>query len=206
MLGISEGEAQLFLEMEHRLQKYLLGETKTYDALWMEYSGKCIDLEEILRRAHQPEMKIYQDFGQGFSEETSYVMEVKEDFYGRRRFVLTLPQGVCALRLDPCEEPCMVTVNRILGECGGSYELNLGHNGKAYEKSILYTTTDPQILIDGIVPGTAMIHVDITVENLKEETSYVWMKLLERAEKCDRIESSKPYRLMKKIKNLIKKG
>ena len=63
-----------------------------------------------------------------------------------------------------------------------------------------------QILIDGIVPGTAMIHVDITVECLKEETSYVWMKLLERVEKCDRIESSKPYRLMKKIKNLIKKG
>lgn len=206
MLGISEGEQKLFLEMEHRLQKYLLGNTKTYDALWMEYSGKCIDLKEILRRAHQSEMKIYQDFGQGFSEENSYVMEASEDFYGRRRFVLTLPQGICAVRLDPCEEPCMVTINRILGECGGSYELNVGHNGKAYEKSILYTTKDPQILIGGIVPGTAMIHVDITVEYLKEETSFVWMKLLERAEKCDRIESSKPYRLMKKIKNLIKKG
>lgn len=205
ILGITEAEQERFLEMEHQLQLYLLGDTKTMDALQYEYAGKIIDLKEILHRAHQPELKIYQDFGQGFSEENSYVLEVKEDFYGRRRFTLTVPQGVTALRLDPCEEPCMVTVNRILGECGGSYELSLGHNGKAYEKSILYTTTDPQILISGIVPGTGQIHVDVTVEYLKEETSYVWMKLLEKAEKCDRIEASKPYRLMKKIKNLLKK-
>ena len=206
ILGITESEQQRFLEMEHQLQLHLLGDTKTMAALQHEYAGKIIDLGEILHRAHQTDMKIYQDFGQGFSEENSYVLETKEDFYGRRRLTLNLPQGVTNLRLDPCEEPCMVTVNRILGECGGSYELTLGHNGKAYEKSILYTTVDPQIMIGGIVPGTGQIHVDVTVEYLKEETSYVWMKLLERAEKCDRIESSKPYRLMKKIKNLLKKG
>ena len=206
ILGITEAEQERFLEMEHQLQLYLLGETKTMDALQHEYAGKIIDLKEILHRAHQPEMKIYQDFGQGFSEENSYVLEAEEDFYGGRRFTLSVPQGVTAIRLDPCEEPCMVTINRILGECGGSYELSLGHNGKAYEKSILYTTTDPQILISGIVPGTGQIHVDVTVEYLKEETSYVWMKLLEKAEKCDRIEASKPYRLMKKIKHLVKKG
>lgn len=206
MLGITEGEENIFLDMEHRLQVYLLGGTKTMAALWQEYAGKTIDLEEILRRAHQPEMKVYQDFGQGFSETNSYLLEAEEDFYGRRRFVLTLPQGVTGLRIDPCEEPCQVTVNRILGECGGSYELNISHNGKAYEKSILYTTTDPQIVLSGIVPGTGQIRVDITVEYLKEETSFMWMKMLERAEKCDRIEASKPYKLMKKIKNLLKKG
>ena len=206
MLGITESDQQRFLEMEHRLQLHLLGDTKTMAALQHEYAGKLIDMKELLYRAHQPEMKIYQDFGQGFSEENSYVMEVKDDFYGRRRFVLNIPQGVTALRLDPCEEACQVTVNRILGECGGSYELALGHNGKGYEKSILYTTTDPQILISGIVPGTSQIHVDITVEHLKEETSYVWMKLLERCEKLDRIEASKPYKLLKKVKNLVKKG
>ena len=206
MLGITAGEQEKFLEWEHQLQLHLLGDTKTMDALQYEYAGKIIDMKELLYRAHQPEMKIYQDFGQGFSEENSYMLEAKEDFYGRRRFTLVVPQGVTALRLDPCEEPCMVTVNRILGECGGSYELNLGHNGKAYEKSILYTTSDPQILINGIVAGTGQIHVDITVEYLKEETSFAWMKMLEKAEKCDRIEASKPYRLMKKIKNLVKKG
>ena len=206
MLGITEADQERFLEMEHRLQMHLLGDTKTMDALQHEYAGKIIDMKELLYRAHQPEMKIYQDFGQGFSEENSYVMEVKDDFYGRRRFVLNIPQGVTALRLDPCEEACQVTMNRILGECGGSYELALGHNGKGYEKSILYTTTDPQILISGIVPGTSQIHVDITVEHLKEETSYVWMKLLERCEKLDRIEASKPYKLLKKVKNLVKKG
>ena len=206
MIGISEGEQQQFLQWEHQLQLHLLGDTKTMAALQHEYAGKVIDLKELLYRAHQPEMKIYQDFGQGFSEENSYMLDVPEDFYGRRRFTLNIPPSVTAIRLDPCEEPCQVTVNRILGECAGSYEPVIGHNGKGYEKSILYTTTDPQILISGIVPGTSQIHVDMTVEYLKEETSYVWMKLLEKAEKCDRIEASKPYRLMKKIKNLLKKG
>ncbi len=206
IIGISQGEEQLFLQMEHRLQRYLLGSTKTMAALWQEYAGKTMDLREILKRAHRPEMKIYEDFGQGFSEENSCVLEAEEDFYGRRRLTISLPQGVTAVRLDPCEEPCMVTVNRILGECSGSYELKMTHNGKAYEKSILYTTTDPQLIITGIVPGTGQLHVDLTVEYLKEETGYAWMKLLERAEKCDRIEASGPYRLMKKIKNLIKKG
>lgn len=206
LVGITEEEQKRFLEWEHELQLHLLGDTKTMAGLQHEYAGKIIDMKELLYRAHQSEMKIYQDFGQGFSEENSYILEAEEDFYGRRRFTLQVPQGVTALRLDPCEEPCQVTINRLLGECGGSYELSLGHNGKAYEKSILYTTTDPQILISGIVPGTGQIHVDMTVEYLKEETSFVWMKLLEKAEKCDRIEDSKPYRLMKKIKNLLKKG
>ncbi len=206
MLGISEEEQQRFLEMEHQLQRHLLGDTKTMDALQQEYAGKVMDLKELLSRAHTLEMKVYQDFGQGFSEENAYVVEEAEDFYGRRRVTLTVPSGVTALRLDPCEEPCMVTVNRILGECGGSYELTLGHNGKSYENSILYTTSDPQLLISGIVPGTGQIHADITVEKLKEETGYVWMKLLQKAEKCDRIESSKPYRLLKKIKDIVKKG
>lgn len=206
MIGISEGEQQQFLQWEHQLQLHLLGDTKTMAALQHEYAGKVIDLKEILYRAHQPEMKIYQDFGQGFSEENSYVLEAPEDFYGRRRFTLNLPMGVTSVRLDPCEEPCQVTVNRVLGECNGSYEIIIGHNGKKYDQSILYTTTDPQVLISGIVPGTSQIHVDMTVEYIKEETSYVWMKLLEKSEKLDRIEASKPYRLMKKIKKLLKKG
>lgn len=205
-LGITDGEGEIFLEMEHRLQLYLLGGTKTMDALAYEYAGKVMDLGEILHRGHASEMKIYLDFGKGFSEADSYVAEADEDFYGRRKLTLSLPQGVTGLRIDPCEEPCMVTVNRILGECGGSYEVSLDHNGRAYEKSILYTTTDPQILITGIVPGTSQLHVDVTVDFIKEETGYVWMKLLERAQKCDRIEGSKPYRLLKKIKKFVKKG
>lgn len=200
MLSISEKEELLFDEMEHRLQLYLLGGTKTREALEKEYGGKSIDVKEILRRAHQPEMKVYEDRGQGFCEKDSYELEAEEDFYGRRRFTLHLSPEVVALRLDPCEQPCMVTVNRILGECSGSYELTLTHNGKAYEKAILYSTTDPQIILNNIVPGTGEIHLDLTVEYLKEETVYGWMKLLERAEKYDRIEKSKPYRWLKKIK------
>ena len=206
ILNITEKEQNEFSVMEHQLQMYLLGNTKTMDALQLEYAGKIINLKQILQKAHQTEMKVYQDFGQGFSEENAYVMEAAEDFYGRRRFTLPLPPNVTAVRLDPCEEPCVVSVHRLLGECGGTYDMAMSHNGKSYEKSIFYTTTDPQLMITGIVPGTSQIHVDVTVEYLKEETSFLWMEVLQKAERCDRIEASKPYQLMKKIKNLLKKG
>ena len=206
MASITEGEAQVFTEMEHRLQKFLLGGTKTMAALQQAYAGKVMDVKELLYRAHLPEMKIYYDVGQGFSEENSEIIEAEEDFYGRRRLTLTLPANVTALRIDPCEQACMVNVHRIAGECAGAYEPVISHNGKAYKQSILYTTTDPQMIIAGIVPGTGQLHVDFTVEYLKEENVYQWMELLTKAEKCDRMEASKLFKWMKKIKNLVKKG
>ncbi|MGN0334328.1 MAG: hypothetical protein ACI4DV_01520 [Lachnospiraceae bacterium] len=206
MFDISVEEEEIFEKMEHSLQLYLLGGTKTMAQLRREYAGKVISFEELMKKAHQQEMKVYLDYGEGFSEMHSFVLEVPEDYYGRRRFHIPLPQGVRAVRLDPCEEACMVSCNRILGECNGSYEPAVSHNGRSYEKSILFTSSDPQLILTGIVPGSSQIHVDVTVEYPGEESIYVWMKMLEKAEKCDRILASKPYRMMKKLKDLLKKG
>lgn len=206
MLGITEGEEKLFAEMEHRLQLYILGGTQTYAEYYMEHAGKTIRLLELLKKAHEPEMKVYFDCGEGFSEENSTVLEVEEDFYGRRRFDIPLAGNVTvAVRLDPCEEPCQLVLNRITGECNGAYEPVISHNGKEYDKSVLYTTHDPQLVISGIVPGSSALHLDITVEHIKEETAYTLMKLFNKAEKCERIEASAPYRLLKKIKGIFKK-
>lgn len=206
IVGISAEEERIFAEMEHRLQLFLLGGTETIEAYHQQHEGKTIVLSEILHKAHQPEMKIYFDYGNGFSEEHSQLLEVQEDFYGRRRWNVLLPSGVTAVRLDPCEEMCQVMVNRMEGECGGSYPLAYTHNGRAFGNSVVYTTKDPQLLIENIVSGSSEIHFDLTVEYLKEETAYTLMKILQKAEKCVRLEASFPYRILKKIKEMIKKG
>lgn len=205
MLGITQGEEMLFAEMEHRLQLFILGDTQTFAQYYGEQAGKTIYLRELLHKAHRPEMKIYFDLGAGFSEENCRIVEAAEDFYGRRRFDIPLCAGVTAVRIDPCEEMCQLAIHRIAGECGGAYEPEYTHNGRAFENYVLYTTDDPQLVIGGIVPGSSVLHIDLTVEYVKEETAYALMKLLEKAEKCARIESSAPYRLLKKIKE-IKKG
>ena len=76
---MKEKEQNEFSEMEHQLQLYLLGDTKTMDALQLEYAGKIINLKQVLQKAHQPEMKVYQDFGHGFSEETADSL-LQQDF------------------------------------------------------------------------------------------------------------------------------
>ena len=58
-------------------------------------------------------------------------------------------------------------VRRLLGELNGTYPLEYTHNGRELEKEgILYTTTDPQIHISGIVPGTGRLCAELTVEEL----------------------------------------
>lgn len=82
-------------------------------------------------------------------------METEADKEGNVRLELLLPADIRGLRLDPAEAPCLVKIKRILGELGGSYNPGWSHNGRELEQQgILYTTTDPQIVISGLVEGT----------------------------------------------------
>ena len=78
-------------------------------------------------------------------------METEADKEGNVRLELLLPADIRGLRLDPAETPCLVKIKRILGELGGSYDPGWSHNGRELEQQgILYTTTDPQIVISGL--------------------------------------------------------
>lgn len=203
LFDITKEEKEIFETMEHRLQKYLLGTTKTMNGLWQESGGKVIPLGDLMNKVRESKWKVYYDRGQGFSEQDSKIIDTKADFYGRRRCSLVLPGDVCALRLDPGEEACVVTVNRICGECQGSYEALWKHNGRSWKNQIFYTTADPQIIISELVPGTSEVHIDLTITYPGEENLYGWMEILQKAENYDRISKSKFYGIMKKIKHLF---
>ena len=111
-----------------------------------------------------------------------------------------------ALRLDPAEHTCLVKVRRLLGELNGTYPLSWTHNGRELEQEgILYTTTDPQIQIQGIVPGTGRIYAELTVEELHPDTAYACMNLLNRVRSAERLLESAPFRFLKKLKKSMKR-
>lgn len=205
-LGISPEEEQLFEEMEHHFQLWLLDGTITIGARYLSTAGRTISLEEMTAFAKKNRIQVYVDRGGGISEADSFWAETCPDKRGITHLELLLPEGTKGLRIDPAESTCLVKVKRILGELGGSYELTYVHNGRELEQQgILYTTVDPQITVTNLVEGTSRVYLELSVEELHPDTAYACMNLLNRVRAAERITQSSPFRFLKKIKHMVKR-
>lgn len=205
-LGITSQEEQIFEEMEHHFQLWLLDGTVTIGARYLATAGRTIPLEQMVETARKNRMQVYTDTGNGFSEAESFWIDTEPDKNGVIHLELLLPAGVKALRLDPAEGCCLVKIKRFLGELGGTYPIAYVHNGRELEEQgILYTTTDPQITAPQIVEGTGRIYAEMTVEELYPDTAYACMNLLNRVRAAERIYRSGPFRLLKKLKRIIRR-
>ncbi len=200
-MGISPEEEALFAGMEHHFQLWLLDDTKTIEARYLETAGRAVTLAEMMKAVKKNRFQIYVDTGNGFSEAESFWIDTEPDKRGVVHLELLLPAGAKGLRIDPCEQTCLVKVKRLLGELGGSYALEYIHNGRELEdQGILYTTTDAQITVTNLVEGTGRVYAELTVEELLPDTAYACMNLLNRVRAAERISGSAPFRLLKKIK------
>ena len=204
--GISSEEEQIFEKMEHHFQLWLLDGTRTIGARYLATAGRTITLEEMLKNVKKNRIQVYMDTGSGFSEAESLWIRTEPDKHGVIHLELLLPSGTRGLRLDPAECTCLVKVKRLLGELGGTYTLEYTHNGRELEEEgILYTTTDPQICITNLVPGTGRIYAELTVEELHPDTAYACMNLLNRVRSAERLYGSAPFRFLKRLKKAIGK-
>lgn len=205
-MGISEQEERIFEEMEHHFQLWLLDGTVTIGAQYAQTAGKTLLLSQLLRDAQKDRIQIYTDTGAGFSEQESQWIETEPDKHGVIRMEVHLPSGTKAVRIDPAETACLVKVRRLVGELGGSYEPHWYHNGRELEQEgILYTTSDPQILLPQIVEGTGKLYAEFTVQELSADTAYACMHLLNRVRAAERIYGSTPFKFLKKLKNVLRK-
>lgn len=204
-MGISPEEEALFAGMEHHFQRWLLDGTVTIGARYLATAGRTIRLPEMTAYAKKDQIQIYTDTGSGFQESESFRIRTEPDKQGITHAELLLPEGVCALRLDPAETPCLVKVRRLLGELEGSYPLSFVHNGRELEdQGILYTTTDPQITVPELVPGTRRVYAELTIQELYPDTAYACMNLLNRVRAAERLYRTGLFRFLKKIKRLLR--
>ena len=151
-------------------------------------------------------MQVYLDRGEGFSEADSFWMDAEPDKKGIIHMELALPAGTKGLRIDPAETTCLIKIKRLLGELNGSYPLEYLHNGRELEEEgILYTTSDPNITVTNLVCGTARVYLEMTVQELYPDTAYACMNLLNRVRAAERLYQTGAFRMLKKIKRLLKK-
>lgn len=104
-------------------------------------------------REHRNRIQIYEDFGEGFSEETSYFLlkgyEEKQPFLAE----LPLKAGLSALRIDPSLDYCMVRVIKfeIDGKAVSLHQENVAVNGIFLsDDTLVFDTEDSNIMLTSL--------------------------------------------------------
>ena len=152
-LGVTPAEAEEYREKELKFQKMVTGKRKSMGEIRAAMGTYAVDavklldghLQEILNKRIQ----IYEDRGNGFSEENSYYLpDVYTDEY-KIEAEIAFDGNVTALRIDPADKSCMV---KITGLCLNGQEVSLSKkilqtNGKTVKDgTYVFVTSDPNLV------------------------------------------------------------
>jgi precorrin-6B methylase 2 len=154
-LSITEEEAETYKTMELDFQKFVTGNRSSMSEMRHLLGRQLIEpvkwLEHHEDPAHVRRFQVYEDRGDGYSEENSYFVA---DAYGEDDTVevdLTVSRNVKVLRLDPCMDSCMVVIESMTWN-GRPIPLRNKRivvvNGTVGKRGILaFPTKDPNINI-----------------------------------------------------------
>ena len=114
-LGISEMDAEQYRQQEMKFQKYVTGKRMSMAEIREAIGQPVYTLADLpLRTPSQKQIdrvQIYEDMGEGFTEENSFFLEGTET--PEKEVQLTVKEGIKALRIDPCSDYCIVRIKDI---------------------------------------------------------------------------------------------
>lgn len=151
-LGISAEEAQKYQEQELEFQKFVTGKRNSMSEMRdligyrvirpMDWVEKIVVAQDVLK------LQVYEDFGQGYSEEKSYFVT---DAFATDKYIETqiaVPDNVIAIRIDPLMSSCVLKIKELnfngkpINYRNKRYVLT---NGKMATDSFIFATEDPNI-------------------------------------------------------------
>lgn len=169
-LSITESDAERFREQEMDFQRFVTGNRMSMSQMRDKIGYRLMTPQKWLERFQDSEsvnrVQVYEDRGNGFSEEASYF--VKDAYRGEQYIELEIPVdgNVHVLRIDPGFDSCMVKIQEMTFN-GVAVPYNrkeklfgkkvLYSNGKSCpsleEKagcgpSFVFDTTDPNLYLD----------------------------------------------------------
>lgn len=174
IFGISDKEKEAYLKMEECFQKYIISKIVPIRDMYSVISKGAIKLDDILMQKtkleEEKKVKIYFDYGNGFSESDSQWVYEKDKENGIKRITVGVKNGTKGLRIDPSEHACLVRVDRIVGKADCLYEMEYETNGiKVGEGVYLFDDTDPWIYVRNFREGTREFYFDMTKEQLDQD-------------------------------------
>ena len=124
----------------------------------------------FLEEEHRNRIQIYEDCGEGFSEENSYFIQKGYTEKTRLTVELLAKAGRRALRIDPSLDYCIVTVHKLLvgGKPVSLRNQNVKLNGNLIsDNTIVFATQDPNITLlhlEGLSAGSGDTSVKAVFE------------------------------------------
>lgn len=190
-LGITQADADYFREQEIDFQKFVTGQHKAMAEIRNLIGCRLIEpvkwLDKFEDSKDANRVQIYEDLGNGFSEDNSYF--VKEAYQGDQDIELELKVdgNVKVLRIDPSMDTCVVRIEEMT------------FNGVAVplqNKNLFYTNGKMLKPATGAVFSTSDPNIYIKVSDLERQTEnilYTRMKVVRLPESiaCDMASSVK---------------
>ena len=160
-LGITENEARQYREQEMEFQKYVTGQKLSMGEIRNLLGGEIYKPTEWIGRFRQTEgelrVQIYEDKGQGFSEENSYFPENVYAEEKQAEFTVNFDGNVHYLRLDPAMCACVCKIRELTmnGQPVPVQDKKIvTTNGKSLKSadgaehpSVVFPTEDPNLTI-----------------------------------------------------------
>lgn len=204
--GISENELELYVQMEQKFQQYVEGDRTSL----RRYYQKGIDIKKLVAekiwRERELWVQVYQDCGEGISEETSYRIDVPLSRENEYYFEVVLPEKIKELRIDPGDEPLVFKLKN-------ASKLIEQMNGKWLDEEWIYfSEKDPWMVIHISEGEDNRIVFDGQIGKVDTNTKYIldtFMKEKDRLqERLLWMEGTKSWRwteFLRKIHDNIKK-
>lgn len=185
-LEIEQSDAEQYRKQEMDFQKYVTGKhmsmAEIRDAIgWPVYTVEAFCEGQELA-ARKDRIQIYEDTGKGFNEEQSFFIDdaageqIRETAQGMTELEITIPGGRSALRIDPCNDFCLIYIQEIkwngvpIPWKGKQIQVN---GFKTGDNTYVCPTCDPNITVSlsGISgEDRNVLQVTIQVTKLPEET------------------------------------
>ncbi|MGI6010590.1 MAG: SAM-dependent methyltransferase [Ruminococcus sp.] len=225
-VGISQEEADLYLQMERHFQEYIQGNHVPVREMYEQISPGVLNVyrmaeEERKKKAAQRLQVFYASEGE-FEEEKSSYYSMPE---GKITLSISIPEQIGKIRLDPCSYAGVLTINKLAFAGGSEEKVNFVTNGFVMDENrIVFDTMDPQILILDIPEGAAVLEVDFAMDTAsreigrflqelerlprqqEEELARLRAELDKRDRLINEMENTKVWKAYQKVKKMTGRG
>lgn len=159
ILHIDKKKRAKLIEKETQYQYSVTQDKPSLDVICEQHGGYVYTRETLLRGVElstpDTPAQIYEDKGQGFNEVQSYFVPHALTHFDEMELQLSVPVGMKKLRIDPCEEPCLIQIKRIWWngeEMDMDKRITLngarGRSSKNNYGEFVFATRDPNIILD----------------------------------------------------------
>ncbi|WP_455797625.1 hypothetical protein [Clostridium butyricum] len=175
LLGITDSEMKEYEKMEKNFQLYVKGNLMPLNDIYKYLENYNFNIRELVERRRTDDYKnyvqVFYDYGDGFSEENSYKFLQERNNEDSIEFDIDIPINLKKIRIDPCNNTCIVKINNILGYGKSYYPVKYTTSGINISDDFFgFNDDDPQIILEDIPQNTKKIYIHLCIMDSSKST------------------------------------